>query len=121
MSRLINSPSGGQSEVLETLHYEGAFTGGVEVFRIGVLVSHRWKSDDYSYGGDPQLEADVLTVLGQLQTLGYVTAFADQTSAVVDLTGSPGPTTHVVLTGAGRAYARHPRPRPVADPWMRGG
>ncbi len=120
MGRLINSPSGGLSEVLETLHYEGALTSGVMIVRLGPMVSHRWGADEDREGSDPQFEADILTVLSTLQTDGYVTGFADQTGAVVDLTASPGPTTRVVLTAAGRVQGRAPRPRPRRDPWKGG-
>lgn len=110
--RLINSPSSGQSEVLETLHYEGALSSGVPVYRIGPMVSHRWGGDENREGSDPQFETDVVTVLQALQGLGYVTAHSN--SGPVDLTaGTPAGTVYVVLTGAGRRAARHPRPRPV--------
>jgi hypothetical protein len=111
MGQLLTSPSGGQSEVIETLHYQGALTAGIQLFRICDLVSKRWGGDENREQSDPVWEADTLTVLGQLQVLGYVVGHDDQSGAVVDLTGSPGQTTRVVLTGAGRAYARHPRPR----------
>lgn len=112
MGLLLTSPSGGQSEVIETLHYQGALSAGIKLFRIGDLVSKRWGGDEDREQSDATWEADTLTVLGQLQVLGYVVGHNDQTGAVVDLTATPGPTTRVVLTGAGRAYARHPRPRP---------
>lgn len=111
--RLTASPSGGQSEVLETLHYQGALTSGVQLFRLGPMVSNRYTADEDREGSDPQLEADVVTVLASLQTAGYVVGQNDQTGVVVDLTvGTPPGTTRVVLTGAGRAQARHARPRP---------
>jgi hypothetical protein len=122
MGRLINSPSGGQSEVLETLHFQGAISSGVQIFRLGPMVSHRWKGDEDREGSDAQFEADILTILAELQTAGYVVGHADATGNVVDLTsGTPPSTTRIVLTGAGRVQARHPRPRPVADPWRGGG
>lgn len=119
MGRLINSASSGKSEVLETLHWEGAISGGVQLFRIGTLVSHRWHSDEDRQGDDPQLEADVLSVLGTLQGLGYVEAHDDKTGAVADLTASPAATVRVRLTASGREQGRHPRPRPDVDPWGR--
>lgn len=120
MNRLVNSPSSGLSEVLETLHYQGALTSGVQIFRLGPMVSHRWKADENREGSDPQFEADILTVLAALATAGYIVGHNDKTGAVVDLTASPASTTRVVLTGAGRVQARAPRPRPVVDPWSRG-
>jgi hypothetical protein len=111
--RLIGTPSGGQSEVLETLRYQGALASGVMLFRLGPMVAHRYQGDEDREGSDPQFEGDVLTVLAALQTQGYVVAHNDQTGVVVDLTaGSPLGSTRIVLTGAGRATARHPRPRP---------
>lgn len=115
--RLINSPSGGQSEVLETLHFQGALTSGVMLFRIGDMVSKRYHGDENRMGSDPQWETDTLTVLGQLQSLGYVVGRNDRTGAVVDLTASPPGATRVALTGAGRAAARHPRPKPRTAPY----
>ena len=115
MGLLLETPSGGQSEVIETLHYEGALTSGVALHRIGTMVSHRWHGDETREGSDPTFEADTLTVLCALQGLGYVVGHSDTTGDVVDLTaGTPDPTTRVVLTGSGRAFARHPRPRPLA-------
>ena len=114
--RLTNSPSGGQSEVLETLHYQGAIRGGVPLYRFGTMVSNRYHGSDTRMGSDPQWEADVKTVLGALQTAGYVTGH-DVNGANVDLTGSPAGTTFIVLTGAGRAQARHPNPNPRTAPY----
>lgn len=111
MGALLNTPSGGQSEVLETLHYEGAIHGGVPIYRLSGMVSHRWMGDEDRVGDDPTFESDVVTVLGQLQGLGYVIG-ADVNNNSVDLTASPPSSTDVILTGPGRAYARHPRPRP---------
>lgn len=113
MSRLINTPSSGESEVLETLHFQGAIASGVQIFRLGPMVSHRWKSDEDTEGSDPQFEADILTVLASLATKGYVVGRVDLSGATVDLTsGTPASTTRVVLTGSGRVQGRHPRPRP---------
>jgi hypothetical protein len=112
MGSLLDTPSGGQSEVLETLHYEGAISAGVQVFRVGPMVSHRWMGDEDTEGSDPTFEADTLTVLAALQTAGFVVAHADATGIVVDLTAAPPETTRVRLTGLGRATARAPRPRP---------
>lgn len=112
MGILLDSPSVGQSEVLETLRYQGALSSGVAIFRIGPMVAHRWVGDEDRQGSDPVLEADVLTVLGALQTAGLVTAHDELTGASVDLTGSPDASSRVVLTGLGRSTARHPRPRP---------
>jgi hypothetical protein len=112
MGALLTTASTGQSEVIETLHFHGALTGGVALYRIGALVSHRWHGDEDRVGDDPVWEADTLTVLKALQGLGYVVA-NDGDGSTVDLTaGTPPGGTHVVLTGSGRAYARHPRPRP---------
>lgn len=112
MGRLINTPSGGQSEVLETLHYQGAITNGVMLVRVGPMVSHRYRGDEATEGSDAQFEADVLTVLGTLQGLGKVVGRNDQTGATVDLTATPPVSTRIALTGTGRVDARHPRPRP---------
>ena len=113
MGQLLNTPSAGHSEVLETLHWEGAIEGGVQLFRIGPMVSHRWGGDENREGSDATFEADILTVVAALKTAGLVTGHADADGSPVDLAGSPAPTTRVVLTGAGRRAAQHPRPRPV--------
>lgn len=113
MGALLNTPSSGQSEVLETLHYEGAIAAGIPILRLGPSVSHRWGGDENREGVDATFQADILTVLGALQTAGYVTGHNGASGAAVDLTAAPDITTYVVLTGAGRADARHPRPRPV--------
>jgi hypothetical protein len=111
MGNLLNTPSQGQSEVLETLHYEGAIAGGIQVFRLGAFVSNRYGGDENREGSDPVFEADIITVLAALQTAGYVVA-DDDAGHVVDLTaGTPLGTTRIILTGAGRVQARHPRPR----------
>lgn len=110
-NRLINSPSGGQSEVLETLHYQGAIHSGIQLSRLGPMVSHRYGGDEDREGSDAQWETDILTVVGQLQGLGYVVG-QDANGNNADLTASPPSTTRVALTGAGRAQGRHPRPRP---------
>lgn len=117
MSVLLNSPSSGQSEVLETLHYQGAIASGVQLFRLGPMVSHRWKFDEDREGSDPQFEADLLTVLAALQTAGLVVGRNDRIGSAVDLSAAPPKTTRVVLTGAGRVKARAPRPRPRTDPF----
>lgn len=112
MGALLNTPSTGQSEVLETLHYLGAIGSGVQLDRLGPIVSHRWVADEDREGSDTTFEADILTVVGALQTAGYVVGRNDLTGATVDLTSSPPATTRVVLTGAGRVQGRAPRPRP---------
>jgi hypothetical protein len=117
MGALLTTPSTGQSEVLETLHYQGAIASGIVLARIGTMVSHRYHGDEDRQSDDPAWQADTLTVLGALQGLGYVVAH-DPSGNAVDLTaGTPPGSTRICLTGAGRAYARHPRPRPrrVAD------
>lgn len=113
MARLTDSPSQGQSEVLDTLHYFGSHTHGQQVQHIVRNTAARWGGDEGRAGADAQFETDFRTVLSALATAGYVVGRDDVTGASVDLTGSPGPTTRVVLTGVGRATARHPRPRPV--------
>lgn len=114
MGALLQTPSNGKSEVLETLHYQGAASTGIQLFRIGPMVAARWHGDEDREGSDPTWEADVLTVLGELQTAGYVTGFKDSDGSPVDLTsGTPAGTTRVHLTGLGRQQGRHPRPRPV--------
>lgn len=111
MPRLTDSPSGGKSEVLESIHYYGAFGAGREFFHIVSWVSRRWGGDE-TRGVDPTFKGDVATVLGELQTAGWVTA-NDGAGNAVDLTaGTPADTARIALTGAGRAAARHPRPRP---------
>ena len=112
MGELLLTPSQGQSEVLETLHYQGAIGGGVPIYRIGPLVSHRWGGDENREGSDPVFEADILTVLSALQTAGYVTGH-DVNGTVVNLTATPASTTFVKLTGTGRVAGRAPRPRPI--------
>jgi hypothetical protein len=111
--RLTSSPSTGNSEVLETLHYEGALTSGVQIFRLGPMVAHRYGGAEDREGADTQFETDILTVLAALQTAGYVVGHADATGTTVDLSSSPPATTRVVLTPAGREVARHPRPKPI--------
>lgn len=119
MADLLDSPSGGQSEVLETLHYQGAIGNGVMLVRIGPMVSHRWGFDEDTEGSDAPFEADVRTVLGTLQGLGKVIGRNDLTGAIVDLTATPPGSTRVALTATGRVDARHPRPRPQRDPYSR--
>ena len=114
--RLTDSPSGGQSEVLETLHYQGAIRSGLPLYRIGPMVSNRWHGEEDREGSDTQWEADITTVLGQLQGAGYVAGHDDSGNSV-DLTGSPPGTTFVALTGSGRVAARHPRPHPRTAPY----
>lgn len=114
--RLTASPSGGQSEVLDTLHYQGAIRSGIPLYRIGPMVSNRWHGDENRQGSDSQWETDIKTVLGQLQGLGYVTGH-DVNGSNVDLTGSPPGTTFVALTGAGRVAGRHPNPNPRTAPY----
>lgn len=110
--RLNSSPSQGQSEVLETLHYQGAIASGVQLSHLGPQVSHRWGGDETRTGSDAQFEADVLTALRALQGAGLVVGH-DTNGNVVDLTsGTPAGTTRILLTGAGRVAGRHPRPRP---------
>lgn len=111
--RLISTPSSGLSEVLETLHYQGALSSGVQLFRVGPMVSHRWMAGEDRQGSDAQFETDILTVLAALQTAGLVIGRNDTTGGTVDLTsGTPAGTTRIVLTGTGRVAARAPRPRP---------
>lgn len=113
MGELLNTPSGGQSEVLETLHYQGAIHAGVMLFRLGPMVSARWMGDEDTEDSDPVFEADLVTVLAALQAADDVVGHNDQTGAVVDLSaGTPAPTTRITLTGQGRLAARHARPRP---------
>ena len=111
MGALLNTPSAGQSEVIETLHYEGAAGSGVPLYRLGPMTSHRYMGDEDREGSDTVWEADIVTVVGALQTAGYVTGH-NVNGGTVDLTASPPSTTFVQLTAAGRAYGRHPRPRP---------
>lgn len=98
MSHLLNTPSTGQSEVLETLHFYGAARRAITVKRLARLVSNRYHGDD-SRNADSQFETDLITVVNALQGLGYVTATV---AAVTDT---------VRLTAAGRVAGRHTRPR----------
>jgi hypothetical protein len=111
MGALLNTPSAGKSEVLETLRYEGAIHGGVPIYRLEGMVSHRWMGDEDRTGSDSVFTADLKSVLGTLQGLGYVIG-ADNLNNTVDLTASPPMATNVILTGPGRVAARAPRPRP---------
>lgn len=117
MGALLNTPSQGKSEVLETLHYQGAIHAGIALFRVGPMVSNRYGGGETREGSDPVFEADIVTVLHGLATAGQVTGTAaDGTS--VDLTsGTPAGTVRVALTGSGRVAGRAPRPRPrrIAD------
>lgn len=112
MGALLNTPSSGQSEVLETLHYQGAIASGIPLFRVGPLVSHRWGGREDREQSDSAFEADILTVVAALSDAGFVEGHADADGASVDLTSDPPATTRVVLTGTGRREAQHPRPRP---------
>jgi hypothetical protein len=110
---LLDTPSGGQSEVLETLHYEGAIASGVPLYRLGPMVSHRWGGDETRAGSDPDFEADLLTVLNGLEGDGYVVGRDADGNSVELAQGTEATTTRIVLTAAGREAGRHPRPRPV--------
>ncbi len=112
-ARLTSTPSGGQSEVLETLRYEGAIRSGLRIDRLSVMVSNRWQGDDDRAGSDPQFLADAKTVIAALATAGFVEGH-DGGGAAVDLTASQPSAAFVSLTGTGRVQARHPRPRPRA-------
>lgn len=114
--RLINSPSAGLSEVLETIHFQGAAGTGIPLYRLGTMVSHRYHGDEDREGSDSTWETDTLTVVSALQTAGYVTGH-DVNGASVDLTATPPSTTFVKLTPSGRAYSRAPRPRPRTAPY----
>lgn len=109
--RLTSTPSGGQSEVLDSLRYEGAIHSGLRIDRLSVMVSNRWQGDDDRAGSDPQFLTDVQAVIAALATAGFVHG-NDATGAAVDLTASQPSAAFVSLTGTGRAQARHPRPRP---------
>ncbi|GAC1522431.1 MAG: hypothetical protein NVS3B1_07800 [Marmoricola sp.] len=111
--RLTSTPSGGQSEVLETLLHEGGIRSGVQTRRLVIMVSQRYAGDNNRALSDPVFIADAKAVIAQLAVLGYVTGF-DPTVGSVDLTASQPDTAFVALTGTGRAQARHPRPRPRA-------
>jgi hypothetical protein len=110
--RLIESPSGGKSEVLETLHYEGAIRSGVQVLRLSIMVSRRYGGDEATSTGDPQFLTDTKTVLKELSEAGYVEGFDPVGNAAVNLTAEQPDTADVILTDSGRAQARHPRPKP---------
>lgn len=113
---LTDSPSSGQSEVLTELKSRG------NNYPFGQLcdgVGRNWGYDGTTLAAYP---AVVATVLSALQTAGYVSATTENGSSVVDLTsGTPALTARISLTLAGKAYARHPRPRTKFDPWGRGG
>lgn len=110
--RLTTSPSGGKSEVLETLHFEGAIRSGVSLRRLAVMVSERYGGDLTTETGDSQFLTDVKTVVKEIAEAGFVTGYDPAAKAVVDLTATQPTTANVILTGSGRATARHPRPRP---------
>lgn len=110
--RLTASPSGGKGEVLETLHYQGAIKAGVQLNRLAVMVSERYQGDLATEEGDTQFYTDVKTVVRQLSEAGYVTGFNPVGNVAVNLTSEQPGTANVILTGSGRAAARHPRPRP---------
>lgn len=99
------------SEVIETLRYQGAIRGGVQVERLSVMVSHRWGGDLTTSEGDAQFLADTKAVLEELAIEGWVEG-RDAEGKAVNLASSQPSTAQVILTGAGRAQARHPRPRP---------
>lgn len=110
--RLTASPSGGKSEVLETLRFEGAIRSGVQLARLAVMVSERWGGDLTTEQGDSQFLTDVKTVVKALATEGFVSGFSPSENKAVDLTAVTPTTANVTLTGTGRAASRHPRPRP---------
>lgn len=110
-ARLTSSPSNGHSEVLETLHFYGALHSGTRVDRLVVLTSNRYQGDNDKAGSDPQFTTDLKTVLAALATAAMVSGH-DAAGGAVDLTASQPDGAFVVLTGAGRVAARHPRPRP---------
>lgn len=113
MSTLASSPSSGQSEVLVTLHqWGGGGRNGMPFHRLGTEVSRFYHGDDDREGSDSTWEANIRTAVSALQTAGYVVGRHPTSGAPVNLTsGTPPPGTLVILTLAGRAYARHPRPR----------
>jgi ABC-type polar amino acid transport system ATPase subunit len=110
--RLITSLSEGKSEVLETLHYQGALRSGVQLARLAVMVSHRWGGDETTETGDPQFLEDVQSVVQKLAEESLVTGFDPVTGKAVNLASTQPTTANVILTGTGRAAARHPRPKP---------
>jgi ABC-type polar amino acid transport system ATPase subunit len=110
--RLITSPSEGKSEVLDTLHQQGALRSGVQLARLAVMVSHRWGGDETTETGDPQFLEDVQTVVQELAEESLVTGFSPGENKAVNLAVTQPATANVILTGSGRAAARHPRPRP---------
>lgn len=110
--RLTASPSGGKSEVLETLSFQGATHSGVQLERLSVMVSHRYGGDLTTSEGDAQFLTDTKTVVKALSEAGFVTGYDPVKREVVNLSSTQPKTADVILTGAGRAAARHPRPRP---------
>lgn len=110
--RLTASPSGGKSEVLETLHYQGAIRSGVELSDLAIMVSHRYGGDLTREEGDPQFLTDTKTVVKALAEEGLVTGFSVGENKAVNLAATTPATARVILTGAGRAASRHPRPKP---------
>lgn len=102
-SRLTSTPSGGQSEVLDTLRDQGAnfHRPGITVGRLARLVAEEFHGDD-AQKADATWLADTITVLGLLNGGGYTTPAVTLASQ------------RVKLTVAGQVVARHPRPRPRA-------
>lgn len=111
-ARLTTSPSGGKSEVLETLRFEGAIRSGVQLRRLSTMVSERYGGDQDREGADGQFLEDVQSIIGELASEGDVTGFDPAADEAVDLSSEQPTTANVILTGQGRATARHPRPRP---------
>lgn len=112
MGALLTTPSQGKSEVLETLHYQGAIHSGIAVFRLGPMVSNRYGGDETRDGSDPVFEGDIVTVLQALATAGQVVGAAADGTAVDLTAGTPAGTVRVTLTPSGRVAGRAPRPRP---------
>lgn len=114
---ILTNPSGGLSEVLAALHNNGR---SILFGRLCVAVSRTFKGDNNGLGADPEFEGEVVTVLGELQTAGYVVG-KSKSGQTVDLTGGTPPYSTVIsLTPSGRGAARHPSPRPVRDPHRSG-
>lgn len=109
---LLNTPSDGLSEVLATIKSNGR---AIPFARLVERVQWEW-----GIGTDTAAEfpTTLATVLGTLQTDGYVDGTTSSQGGSVDLTaGVPAGTTLVFLTQAGIVNSRSLSPKPLKDPW----
>jgi hypothetical protein len=107
MATILNSPSTGQSEVLDVIKENGR---ALNFQRLCERVQWHYGVADDTAASFP---TTVSTVLGALQSAGYVAGTTAAQDRSVDLTaGVPAASTWILLTGTGLPYTRHLAPRP---------